>query len=150
MSKKNVHVTLDCDLVEAARTKLGMPLSTFLNIALAEELNATNEIEEVKEEIKATESHLTFLQSRLCRLEKDKAMEIDRNKSIELAFETLTRIHKAHGLVGENQIRNVAGNYNGQVSFADLVQKCRESDYNIVKAFEPAGESRMRNGGSLR
>lgn len=150
MNKKKVHVTLDCDLIESAKTKLGMPLSTFLNIALAEELNASNEIEEVKKEIKDTESHLTFLQSRLCRLEKDKAMEIDRNKSIELAFETLTRIHNQHGVVGENQIKNVAGNYQGQVSFADLVQKCRESDYKIVKAFEPAGESRRWNGGSLR
>lgn len=137
MNKKRVHITLDGDLIECAKTKLGMPLSTFLNIALAEELNASNEIEEVKKEIQETESHLTFLQSRLCRLEKDKAIEIDKNKSIELAFETLTRIHNAHGKVGENQIRNIAGNYKDKVTFADLKNKCIESDFNVVKAFEP-------------
>ena len=87
MSKKQVHVTLDCDLLEAARTKLGMPLSTFLNIALAEEINASNEIEEVKKEISKTESHLTFLQSRLCRLERDKQLEIEAKKGLEMGNE---------------------------------------------------------------
>ena len=149
MSKIRKNVTLDEDLVRMAEAKLGMPLSTFLNMALSEELNASDEIEEVKKEIADTESHLTFLHSKLCRLEKDKAVSIDHHKSLELAFSTLTRIHETHGKVGENQIRNVVGNYE-DVTFADLKKKCTDSDFTIVKGFEPGRETRMSNGGSFR
>ena len=72
MSKVKKTITLDKDLADAAKTKLAMPLSTFLNLCLQEELNASDEIEEVKKEISEYESHLTFLRSKLCRLEKDK------------------------------------------------------------------------------
>jgi len=149
MGKIRKHVTLDEDLLRMADTKLGMPLSTFLNMALSEELNASDEIEEVKKEIADTESHLTFLHSKLCRLEKDKATNIDQQKSLELAFSTLVRIHDAHGQVGENQIRNVVGNYE-DVTFADLKKKCTDSDFIIVKAFEPNKIGKGKNGGSLR
>lgn len=149
MSKIRKNVTLDEDLVRMAEAKLGMPLSTFLNMALSEELNASDEIEEVKKEIADVESHLTFLHSKLCRLEKDKAASIDHHKSLELAFSTLTRIHDAHGKVGENQIRNVVGNYD-DVTFADLKKKCTDSDFTIVKGFEPGRETSMSNGGFLR
>ena len=149
MRKRKVTVTLDGNLVDSARTKLGMPLSTFLNIALAEEVNASNEIDEVKKEISEVESHLTFLHSKLCRLEKDKAQAIDMKKGLELAFETLTRIHNKHGKVGENQIHNVAGNYQ-DVTFEDLKKKCDESGYVVVRGFEPIKEGRGWTGGSLR
>ena len=149
MSKKKCTVTLDENLVESARTKLGMPLSTFLNIALAEELNASDEIEEVKREISEHESHLTFLRSKLCRLEKDKAVEIESKKGLELAFDILRRIHNAHGQVGENQIHNVADNYL-DVSFADLRKLCDEHGFNVVKGFEAAVETRKWSGGALR
>lgn len=149
MSKIRKNVTLDEDLVRMAEAKLGMPLSTFLNMALSEELNASDEIEEVKKEIADVESHLTFLHSKLCRLEKDKAASIDHHKSLELAFSTLTRIQDIHGKVGENQIRNVVGNYD-DVTFADLKKKCIDSDFTIVKAFESDKEGRLSNGSSLR
>ena len=149
MGKIRKHVTLDEDLLRMADTKLGMPLSTFLNMALSEELNASDEIEEVKKEIADTESHLTFLHSKLCRLEKDKATNIDQQKSLELAFSTLVRIHDAHGQVGENQIRNVVGNYE-EITFADLKKKCNDSNFNIVKAFEPNKVGKGKTGGPLR
>lgn len=148
MGKIRKNVTLDEDLCKMAHTKLGMPLSTFLNIALAEELKASDEITEVKKEITEYESHLTLLRSKLCRLEKDKAAEIDKGKSLMTAFSTLSRIYETHGKIGENQIKNVA-NQQG-VSFSDLVKLCRDEGYHIVKGFEPINETRGWNGGSLR
>ena len=135
-------VTLDKALVEVAKTKLGMPLSTFLNICLEEQLSSSDDIEEVKKEISDCESHLTFLRSKLCRLEKNKALDIDSQRDLVLAFQTLERIHDEHGVIGENQIDNIAMFRN--VDKHKLLQKCKEEDFNIVKGFEPVKDDKVK------
>ena len=135
-------VTLDKALVEVAKTKLGMPLSTFLNICLEEQLSSSDDIEEVKKEISDCESHLTFLRSKLCRLEKNKALDIDSQKDLVLAFQTLERIHEKHGLIGENQIANIAMYRN--VDKQKLLQKCKEAGFDIVKGFEPVKDDKVK------
>ena len=51
MGKVRVNITLDEELVELSRTKLGVPLSQFLNSTLKEALNATDEIKDLRKEI---------------------------------------------------------------------------------------------------
>jgi len=142
MSKVKKTITLDKDLADAAKTKLAMPLSTFLNLCLQEELNASDEIEEVKKEISEYESHLTFLRSKLCRLEKDKQVEIDSKKGLLEAFNTLERIHSQYGKIGENQIDNVA--MYRKVDRFELLKMCNDAGFEVVKGFEPvkAGKSK--------
>lgn len=142
MNKERYNVTLDEDLVLAAKTKLGMPLSTFFNICLEEHLSSSDDIEEVKKEISDCESHLTFLRSKLCRLEKEKVNGIDSQKDIILALQTLERIHEEHGLIGENQINNIAMFRN--VDKRKLLQKCEEEGFNIVKGFEPVKDDKVK------
>jgi len=141
-NKVKKTITLDKDLVEAARTKLAMPLSTFLNICLQEELNASTEIEEIKKEISEHESHLTFLRSRLCKLEKDKQVEIDSKKDMSASFATLQRIHDTYDKVGENQINNVASFRN--VDRFELSRMCKEAGFTIVKGFEPVNDGKSK------
>jgi len=142
MSKVKKTITLDKDLADAAKTKLAMPLSTFLNLCLQEELNASDEIEEVKKEISEYESHLTFLRSKLCRLEKDKQVEIDSKKGLLEAFNTLERIHSQYGKIGENQIDNVA--MYRKVDRFELLKMCNDAGFEVVKGLEPvkAGKSK--------
>ena len=148
MKKIRKTVTLDEPLVELARTKLGMPLSTFFNICLSETLNASDEIAEVKTEISEHEHQLTILRSKLCRLEHDKQAEINLKQDFSKAMDVINRIHAAHGMVGENQIMNVANNYH--IDGLSLFEHCKSSDLKIVKGFEPNHEGRKHNGGSLR
>lgn len=142
MSKVKKTITLDKDLADAAKTKLAMPLSTFLNLCLQEELNASDEIEEVKKEISEYESHLTFLRSKLCRLEKDKQVEIDSKKGLLEAFNTLERIHSQYGKIGENQIDNVAM-YRKADRF-ELLKMCQDAGFEVVKGLEPIKEGKSK------
>ena len=142
MSKVKKTITLDKDLADAAKTKLAMPLSTFLNLCLQEELNASDEIEEVKKEISEYESHLTFLRSKLCRLEKDKQVEIDSKKGLLEAFNTLERIHSQYGKIGENQIDNVA--MYRKVDRFELLHMCQDAGFEVVKGLEPVKEGKSK------
>ena len=142
MSKVKKTITLDKDLADAAKTKLAMPLSTFLNLCLQEELNASDEIEEVKKEIREYESHLTFLRSKLCRLEKDKQVEIDSKKGLLEAFNTLERIHSQYGKIGENQIDNVA--MYRKVDRFELLKMCNDAGFEVVKGLEPVKEGKSK------
>lgn len=142
MSKVKKTITLDKDLADAAKTKLAMPLSTFLNLCLQEELNASDEIEEVKKEISEYESHLTFLRSKLCRLEKDKQVEIDSKKGLLEAFNTLERIHSQYGKIGENQIDNVAMYRKGDRF--ELLKMCQDAGFEVVKGLEPVKEGKSK------
>jgi len=142
MSKVKKTITLDKDLADAAKTKLAMPLSTFLNLCLQEELNASDEIEEVKKEISEYESHLTFLRSKLCRLEKDKQVEIDSKKGLLEAFAILERIHKEHDMVGENQIDNVAMHH--KADRFELLKMCQDAGFEVVKGLEPFKEGKSK------
>ena len=142
MSKVKKTITLDKDLADAAKTKLAMPLSTFLNLCLQEELNASDEIEEVKKEISEYESHLTFLRSKLCRLEKDKQVEIDSKKGLLEAFNTLERIHSQYGKIGENQIDNVA--MYRKVDRFELLKMCQDAGFDVVKGLEPVKEGKSK------
>ena len=142
MSKVKKTITLDKDLADAAKTKLAMPLSTFLNLCLQEELNASDEIEEVKKEISEYESHLTFLRSKLCRLEKDKQVEIDSKKGLLEAFNTLERIHREHDMIGENQIDNVA--MYRKVDRFELLKMCQDAGFEVVKGLEPFKEGKSK------
>lgn len=142
MSKVKKTITLDKDLADAAKTKLAMPLSTFLNLCLQEELNASDEIEEVKKEISEYESHLTFLRSKLCRLEKDKQVEIDSKKGLLEAFNTLERIHSQYGKIGENQIDNVA--MYRKVDRFELLKMCNDAGFEVVKGLEPVKEGKSK------
>ena len=148
MKKIRKTVTLDEPLVELARTKLGMPLSTFFNICLSETLNASDEIDEVKTEISEHEHQLTILRSKLCRLEHDKQAEINLKQDFSKAMSVINRIYEAHGLVGENQIKNIANNYH--LDWLALLEHCKSSGLKIVKGFEPVHEGRGNIGGSLR
>ena len=148
MTKTRKCISLDEDLVRMADTKLGMPLSTFLYNVLKETINVSDEIDEVKEEIQKHENTLTGLRAKLCRLEKQKLLDIEFQTDYDKCMITINRIHNTHGCVGENQIENVAVNYN--VESNALIQYCKDNGLHVVKGFEPLKKVKGNLGGSLR
>lgn len=147
MSKVRKNVTIDKELCELATIKLGMPLSTFINNTLKEALGATDEMQELRKEIYQYETTLYALRAKLCKLQHDEAMKRDHDREYEKCMGTIHRIHEAHGMVGENQIKNVAG-YNG-IDKDAFLEFCKSKSLNIVNYLEPEKESKMKNGNNI-
>lgn len=148
MGKVRVNITLDEELVELSRTKLGVPLSYFLNSTLKEALNATDEIKDLRKEINQYENSLIALRAKLCKLEREEHDRLESREGYSDAMNTLRRIHDKHGVVGENQIKNVAGLR--ELDYDELLDCCNSEHLTVVKAFEPNQVGRMKNGGALR
>lgn len=147
MSKVRKNVTIDKELCELAATKLGMPLSTFINNTLKEALGATDETQELRKEIYQLETTLYALRSKLCKLQHEEAMKMTKEKEYEKCMGTIYNIHETHDMVGKNQIKNVA-NFN-KLNEEAFLEFCKSKGLNIVNYFEPVKESKMKNGNNI-
>ena len=106
--KVRTTITLDEEVLTLAKIKLNMPLSTFCNNTLKEALHQKDEKKELEEEIKKQETLLLSLKSKYNQIIKEEKIINEIEKKCSVAMETINRIYNTHGVVGENQIYNVA------------------------------------------
>lgn len=135
MTKVRKCISIDEDLDSLAKIKLGMPLSTFINNVLKETLNSPEDLSEIEDKISFYEKTIAGLRVKRCKLEKEKRLQLDEESNYGKCMITINRIHDHHGMVGENQILNVASNYG--LDHEKLIVYCRELGLNVVKGFEP-------------
>ena len=135
MAKVRKNITLDEELVELAEINLTIPLSTFLNNVLIEHFKTSDELDEVKKEIRHHEASLSVLRPKECRLEQQKMIEINNRNLYSSVHETLVNMQEANGCIGKNQIRALANIK--EMNFEGLLKYCEEEGFKIVDYFNP-------------
>lgn len=135
MAKVRKNITLDEELVELAELNLTIPLSTFLNNVLIEHFKTSDELEEVKKEIRHHEASLSVLRPKECRLEQQKMIEINNRNLYSSVHETLVNMQEANGKIGKNQIRGLARIK--ESNFEGLLKYCEDEGFKVVDYFNP-------------
>ena len=135
MAKVRKNITLDEELVELAEINLTIPLSTFLNNVLIEHFKTSDELEEVKKEIRHHEASLSVLRPKECRLEQQKMIEINNRNLYSSVHETLVNMQEANGCIGKNQIRGLARIK--ELNFEGLLKYCEDEGFKVVDYFNP-------------
>ena len=135
MVKVRKNITLDKELVELAEINLTIPLSTFLNNVLIEHFKTSDELDEVKKEIRHHEASLSVLRPKECRLEQQKMIEINNRNLYSSVHETLVNMQEANGKIGKNQITALAKTKD--LNPEGLLKYCEDEGFDIVDYFNP-------------
>lgn len=135
MAKIRKNITLDKELVELADLTLTIPLSTFFNNVLIEHFKTSDELEEVKGEIRKHEAALSVLRPKECRLEQQKMIDINNRNLYSSVRETLGNMQEANGVIGKNQIVGLAKAR--ELDPEGLLKYCEDEGFKIVDYFDP-------------
>lgn len=129
MSKKSVTITMDETIWELAKDKLPISRSEFLETQLRRALEVDDPEDKLLEKIRKTKSELNVLEEKLCNLRHQKKLELKNSSLFDDAMVPIMRVHENDGLVGKNQIRNIAHNFD--VPFDGLLNHCEGEGLNI-------------------
>lgn len=107
-NKKKVSISIDPDIWEDAKIKLGN-CSQFIESQL--EMYLGNDLSEEREVLKLIEeknAELSVLEGKLCKLREARLSKVDDMNIFEAPMVSIRRIHGNLGHVGKNQIKRFA------------------------------------------
>ena len=133
-NKIRVNLTVDPNLWQLAKDKLPCSRSEFFENQLKLFLGIEDSESEILKDIKTRDNEINALKDKLCHIRKEKQLKLESNKSMEKAMVILNRMHERLGMIGENQIRNIAHVH--KVDFDDLRKECDDNCMNIVEFAE--------------
>ena len=106
--KKTVTITVDSDLWELSSIILPCSRSSFIEKQLRNYINSTNEIEELKEQIKKEKEATKVKEEKLNELIRAKELNTNNEKIISKAMETVHNIVRGHKFISKQQIVKIA------------------------------------------
>ena len=106
--KKTVTITVDSDLWELSSIILPCSRSSFIEKQLRSYINSTNEIEELKEQIKKEKEATKVKEEKLNELIRVRELNTNNKKIISKAMETVHNIVRGHKFISKQQIVKIA------------------------------------------
>lgn len=133
-NKKKVSISIDPDIWEDARSKLGN-CSNFIESQL--EMYLGNDLSEEREVLKLIEeknAELSVLEGKLCKLREARLSKVDEMNIFEAPMISINRIHVNLGYVGKNQIKRFASR--NEVPYDALLEHVINEGLNVVNFAE--------------
>lgn len=149
MAKIRRNISIDEDIWNLAKQKISEPLSCYIQKQLEIACRLDNKKAEIEKELHEKEQEVIALRSQLCKLEKEDKLKRESKSNFDDCMVPILRIHKRCGMVGENQIKNIAGAHEG-VNERDLINFCKSEGLNVVELFDFVKDSKKKNGGGIR
>lgn len=106
--RKTVTITIDSDLWELSSIMLPCSRSSFIERQLRNYINSSNEIEELKEQIKKEKEATKIKEEKLEELIRIRELNNKNEKLIAKAMETVHNIVLKHKFISKQQILNIA------------------------------------------
>lgn len=128
--KQRIQLTLDCDIVDAAKDKY-LSVSNRVNELLAMDMYGSDEKDELVNrlhELKLEEKSIT---KRLCELEKKEVIIQEKGSNIQEIMEWINTIYSRNGVVGLNKVE--AECKRKHVSFDEIKQILDAEEIAYVK-----------------
>jgi predicted nuclease with TOPRIM domain len=132
--KTNATITIDPNIWNLAKSKLPCSRSEFIEKQLKMALNVDDPESELLKKIETKQNELNVLKDKLCSIRRLKKAQSKDQKLLNKAFTSLTRLHDKLGMIGLNQIENIAS-FN-KVSKENLEKLCKSNGFNIVNYCE--------------
>ena len=148
LTKIRRNITIDKDVWELAKIRISEPLSCYIQKQLEIACNLSDDKMVIERALYEKEQEIIALRSQLFKIEREEELKREANYDLELCMPTLVRIHEQSGVIGENQICNVANAHD--VKCEDLIRFCELKGFNIVALFDFNRESNKSNGSGLR
>ena len=148
MVKIRRNITVDKEVWELAKIRISEPLSCFIQKQLEIACNLSDDKLVIERTLYEKEQEVIALRSQLVKIQREEQLKRDADYDLELCMPTLVRIHEQCGVIGENQICNVARAHD--VKCDDLIKFCEVKGFNIVALFDFNRESNKSNGSGLR
>ena len=133
-NKVNATITVDKNVWNLAKSKLSCSRSEFIEKQLKMALDIDDPESELLEKIKSRQNEINVLKDKLCNLRRIKKLESKDHKFLNKALTSLKRLHDKLGMIGLNQIDNIA-RFN-KVSANELETLCKNNGFNIVNYCE--------------
>lgn len=133
-NKKKVSISIDPDIWEDAKIKLGN-CSNFIESQL--EMYLSNDLSEEREVLKLIEeknAELSVLEGKLCKLREARLSKVDEMNIFEAPMISINRIHGNLGYVGKNQIKRFASR--NEVPYDALLEHVINEGLNVVNFAE--------------
>lgn len=133
-NKKKVSISIDPDIWEDAKIKLGN-CSNFIESQL--EMYLSNDLSEEREVLKLIEeknAELSVLEGKLCKLREARLSKVDEMNIFEAPMVSINRIHGNLGYVGKNQIKRFASR--NEVPYDALLDHVVNEGLNVVNFAE--------------
>jgi len=128
--KQRIQLTLDCDIVDAAKDKY-LSVSNRVNELLAMDMYGSDEKDELVNrlhELKLEEKSIT---KRLCELEKKEVIIQEKGSNVQEIMEWINTIYSRNGVVGLNKVE--AECKRKHVSFDEIKQILDAEEIAYVK-----------------
>lgn len=133
-NKKKVSISIDPDIWEDAKIKLGN-CSNFIESQL--EMYLSNDLSEEREVLKLIEeknAELSVLEGKLCKLREARLSKVDEMNIFEAPMVSINRIHGNLGHIGKNQIKRFASR--NEVPYDALLEYVINEGLNVVNFAE--------------
>lgn len=133
-NKKKVSISIDPDIWEDAKIKLGN-CSNFIESQL--EMYLSNDLSEEREVLKLIEeknAELSVLEGKLCKLREARLSKVDEMNIFEAPMVSINRIHGNLGYIGKNQIKRFASR--NEVPYDALLDHVVNEGLNVVNFAE--------------
>lgn len=133
-NKKKVSISIDPDIWEDAKIKLGN-CSNFIESQL--EMYLGNDLSEEREVLKLIEeknAELSVLEGKLCKLREARLSKVDEMNIFEAPMVSINRIHGNLGHIGKNQIKRFASR--NEVPYDALLEYVINEGLNVVNFAE--------------
>lgn len=133
-NKKKVSISIDPDIWEDAKIKLGN-CSNFIESQL--EMYLGNDLSEEREVLKLIEeknAELSVLEGKLCKLREARLSKVDEMNIFEAPMVSINRIHGNLGYIGKNQIKRFASR--NEVPYDALLEYVINEGLNVVNFAE--------------
>lgn len=133
-NKKKVSISIDPDIWEDAKIKLGN-CSNFIESQL--EMYLGNDLSEEREVLKLIEeknAELSVLEGKLCKLREARLSKVDEMNIFEAPMVSINRIHGNLGHIGKNQIKRFASR--NEVPYDALLEHVINDGLNVVNFAE--------------
>lgn len=133
-NKKKVSISIDPDIWEDAKIKLGN-CSNFIESQL--EMYLSNDLSEEREVLKLIEeknAELSVLEGKLCKLREARLSKVDEMNIFEAPMISINRIHGNLGHIGKNQIKRFASR--NEVPYDALLDHVINDGLNVVNFAE--------------
>lgn len=134
MSKKTVTISVDETLWNLAKDKLPTSRSEFFENQVKLYLDVDDPESKLIKKISKKKNELNALEEKLCNMRQQKAMELKMGAVFDAPMVPIMRLVDKLGFVGQNQIRNIAHNFD--VPAEDLVRHVKSLGIEVRNYYE--------------
>ena len=102
-NKQRIQLTLDCDIVEAAKDKYPS-VSNRVNELLAMDMYGSDEKDELVNRLHALKLEEKSITKRICELEKEEVKIQESNSNINEIMNWIRDVYSRNGVIGLNKV----------------------------------------------